>query len=264
MFRGKRFLNSRRTYATYAAGILLLLPGYHLIPDWRWSLLLIVCVGHGIDVLADILIDALRRRDTTQLILWIWIMMAAIAAPYTQLPAKLLVPAAPAMAILLVRQVQLVTPNSSRVFLGSATLVVSLLVGVLIVRAESTFAEMGRFGGRVAESQDPRVRNVWLDGAWGFQWYAQRAGARPLATTPPFPDSGDIVVAGQQAHILHQQFPRKTLIYRRVYDGHGFRVMSEGAGFFTNVIGPWPVVWGHREMGRVEVWRVDSAGLAKK
>jgi 4-amino-4-deoxy-L-arabinose transferase-like glycosyltransferase len=207
--------------------------------------------------LADVLGDAWRRRDRLQGFLGLWLLLAAAAAPYQHLPAKFLVPSAPAMALLIAR----FEPDRLRRYrpLLTTLAVLGLLLGVFIIRADSELAEIGREGGKIAATELRRGMRVWVDGAWGFQWYGIKAGAEPLAFTPPVPQPGDLVVFGTQGRVLHSRYPARTLVQRHLFDEAGGRVMSEGAGFFSNGFGPLPWVWGTEQLGRIEVWRVDSA-----
>ncbi|MEX2204985.1 MAG: hypothetical protein WEF50_02020 [Myxococcota bacterium] len=62
-----------------------------------------------------------------------------------------------------------------------ATRVAGVVLGLLLIRADAAFAELGRRA--AAELIEPNVRagwTVWFDGHWGCQWYAERAGARSL------------------------------------------------------------------------------------
>jgi hypothetical protein len=134
-------------------------------------------------------------------------------------------------------------------------------LGVLIIRADTSLAEIGREGGRIVGQRVKQAvhdgTKVWADGAWGYQWYAMEAGGEPLARTPPFPRAGDLIVTGLRPKGFRNA-PPMSLLARRIYASPGGRIHSDGAGFFNNRAGPWPWTWGVQEMGRIEVWRVDS------
>jgi hypothetical protein len=163
------------------------------------------------------------------------------------------------MAILLARKIRLPEWGQTRRIVLGAVSLTGLLVGFLIIRASAALAEVGREGGWIAAQQRRVHPTVWMDGGWGFQWYAMQAGAQPVATTPPFPGPGDVVVAGLQAKWIRDDSVNSTLLYRHVFDSPGGRVHSEKASFFSNRVRPWPWTWASGELGRIEVWRVDSA-----
>jgi len=258
--RRTRLLAPRQTPIAFGVGILLAgLAGNLSRDDWWWGVPVVLLTGLSAAVLCDIMADAIQRKDRVQAMLILWMLTGASAAVYVQLPPKLLVPAAPAMAILTVRRSGIGggVPLGERSLAG--VLGIALALGVLINKADAAQAEIGREGGRLVQQELRLGQRVWMDGAWGFQWYAMSAGARPLADSPPYPAKGDMIVAGLRARLVNSMQATKKLLYRRVFDAPGGRVQSEGAGFFNNHLGPWPWTWGRGEIGRLEVWRLDSS-----
>jgi len=254
---GRRFVRSRWALAGFVLGLLLALGSRPL--TWgQWTVPCVALVALSTAVLTDILGDALNRRDTTQMALGLWLLIAASAAPYAHLPAKYLVPSAPAMAILIARAARLSEGRRLQKMLLGGAAVGGLLLSIMIIRADASLAEIGREGGAVVADEVKHGERVWMDGAWGFQWYALQAGARAMTATPPMPEAGDVVVVGLMGHVA-QAIPRKTLLYRRIFDEPGGRVLSleTRAGFFSNTWGPLPWSWSHEELGRIEVWRID-------
>ena len=102
---------------------------------------------------------------------------------------------------------------------------------------------------------DPQ-KTVWMDGAWGFQWYAVAAGARPMTQTPPYPQAGDLVVVGPQGGQINL-LPRRKLIHIERFAATAGWVLGHGAGFFTNGHGALPWSFGPGDLGRIEVWRIE-------
>jgi hypothetical protein len=209
-------------------------------------------------VLVEILVDGWRRRDQLQFVCGLWLLIAAPAVVYHHLPVKYLVPSAPAMALLIARDLEL--KQRLRTFcLVSPVVAACVLLSVLIVQADAAQAEIGRRGGhliaeRVRGSPD---KKVWLDGAWGFQWYGMKAGASPMTTTPPFPQPGDLIVVGPQGKLTNKLAPRRTRLFVKDYNTRGGRVMQDGAGFHSNPTGPFPWSWGKSSRGKIEVFAVD-------
>jgi hypothetical protein len=214
-------------------------------------------VAFSTAVLAHIAGEAWETGDRTQIGLVLWIFIGASAATYVHLPPKLLVPSAPAMALVVARQLDFAGGLKRPLWVVGLPSVLCVVLGVLIIRADSAFAEVGRIGGRVVAESIRAHQKVWMDGAWGFQWYAMAAGAEPMAETSPRPRPGDVVVAGPHARLI-EGYRCKTLLWRRLFAMPGGRVLGDGAGFYTNLAGPWPWVWGDGEIGRIEVWRIDS------
>lgn len=228
-------------------------PNWELRPAVRQVIVAIVALSSG--VLGAILGDAVRRRDPVQLALWLLLVAAAPTALYVHLPPKYLVPAAPAMAILLVQALRGL--DLRRLWLRLVPCVgIGAVLAVLIIRADAAMAEVGRAGGlQVADAMRQGVP-VWMDGAWGFQWYAMQAGARPMTTGGVLPSRGDLVVVGPQGGRI-AQCPQRTLLRSQRFMSTVGWVIGHGAGFYSNVSTPLPWSWGPGELGRIEVYRID-------
>ena len=218
----------------------------------------------GFGVLWDILADAWSRKDGTQLILGIWLLIPLVALPYAQLPAKLNLAAAPAAVILVARQMSTATRWRAR-FVFGLTCGLGLALGVAILEADGAFAALGRRA--VAEFIEPNTRagaNVWFTPHWGFQWYAERAGARPMTITAPYPKPGDLIVNSRNTakgplvgKMIVERF-NLTLVARIEESAPGGRIMTEGAGFFGNTFGLLPWTWGKEPLDSITLWRVES------
>lgn len=212
-------------------------------------------------VLMDIAWDAIQRRDRVQLSLWLWLWLAAPVVIYFHLPSKYLLPSVPAAMILMVR----LLPHSSRTtarWLLPSMVAASALLGLLILIGVRDLAEIQRRA--VTDLIVPhlsRGERVWFSGHWGFQWYAELAGAKPVTLEPPLPEHGDIIVVSW-IDVLRfpNQWSARTVIQDMVYPGNGVgRVMDSkaGAGFFSNLWGYMPWVWGSGDTSHFEVWRVE-------
>lgn len=272
--RKQRLLQGRGRRVALAIGALLAL-GMKQDP-WALSLALAPITGLGALVLWDVLSlaweRAARTGDRVPLLLGIWLLIPLPTVWYEHLPPKYLLAAAPAMALLLalhLREAQARWPARAALLCGAA-------LGALILQADGAQAEIGRLGGAIAaeevaaqvkdraqaKTQVGGGRQVWLDGAWGFQWYAMEAGARPMTKGPPYPAPGDVVVQGPEGGrvIACRRLPRRRLIVKEA----GGRVIGHGAGFFSNGHGvlPWsfaPSQAGEApELGRIEVWSVQG------
>jgi hypothetical protein len=247
--RWKPMLRSPATWAALAAAATLVLACHtrtKFIPV-AWL---------GLAVVADVLIDASRRRDWTQLVLGCWLLVALPAAGYDHLPSKYLIASAPAVALLVAR---LGVAGGGRARLGAAAAVVAgVALSLLVLVADARSADVGRRAAR--ELIAPRVargERVWVNAGWAFVWYGMRAGAIPMADTPPYPAAGDIVVSSAAAPGVDlERFPRRSLLERRAETSRLGRVMSrrDGAGFYSNWYGLWPWTWRNGLLDDVTVW----------
>jgi hypothetical protein len=212
----------------------------------------------GLVVLVDIVESAWKSGDAVAVGLAAWLLLALPVILYVHLPSKYLVPSAPAVALLVLRALR----NHTLRWLPAVSVAVGAVVSVLILRANATFAELGRRAAReLVAAHVQKGETVWFAGHWGFQWYAERAGGRVLTTTPPVPAPGDGLVT---AHVIHtgevlQVVPHRQKIGMLSEAGFGGRTMSRsaGAGFFSNGWGFLPWSMGCDELERFEYWRVE-------
>ena len=256
--RGRAFLRPRRTAAAALLAFALGPGSGYFTLNVVWAVLLMIVLVHGIDVLLDIGLDAWRRGDRTQFALFVWMLIPAATATYVQLPSKLLILSAPAAALLVVRRYTTGSQNAGKEKVFVLMVACSIVLGIMLLRANYSLGEIGRDGGKVVRLHTSSGNRIWADGAWGFQWYAMEAGAIPLAASPPYPTAGDLVVTGIQSRVLAMTDVDRTLLSQKVYDRPGGRVHGDMAGFFTNHAGPLPWAWGTGEYARIEVWRLGS------
>jgi hypothetical protein len=212
-------------------------------------------------VLADIFWDAMQRRDRVQLALWLWLFVGAPVVVYIHLPSKYLLPSVPAAAMLVVRLVPDARTTAAR-WAIPATIITGAILGLCILLGIRDLALTQKRA--VAELIEPAIKQgerVWFAGHWGFQWYAELAGASPVTLEAPSPQPGDTVVVSQI------DFPRfahdwtgRRVIRRFCYaSGSVGRVMDFDArvGFFSSPYGYLPWKWGARESNCFEVWRIE-------
>ena len=253
--RGRRFWLSPLPYLGIAAAVAMIVQAGST--RWLW---IAPAAGLGIAVVVDVVLECVRERDMRVLALALWLLIALPIVVYLHFPSKYLVASAPAAAILAAAAV-LALPPPRAIAVGAALVTAGSLLGTLILQADANLAGLGRRA--VAELIVPRVaagERVWFNANWGFQWYAERAGATILTSTPPFPTPGDLIVSSQVTiyAIPIQTFPKRELLATVSDKSPGGRIISSelGAGFYSNGWGYLPWAWGSTEVDRFELWRV--------
>ncbi len=219
--------------------------------------------GLGLAVVADVLfrsIQSWRQRDPVPLLLCGWLLISLPVVFYVHLPAKYVGASAPAVALLVVRELDRLTPFRGRA-LGGCIAALGLGLGMLIMKADAHMVNYTRAA--VKELIVPQIaagKRVWFDGGWGFRWYALKAGAIPLATGQPLPLSGDMLVSARQDAGPMYLVPNRQLVRLLTDSTPGGRVMSQaaGAGFYSNGPGfgylPW--AWGRDPIESIALWEV--------
>jgi hypothetical protein len=229
--------------------------------NFYWSL--VPVAGVGAAALVDVFREARSRGRLQDLALACWLLIGLVALPYVQLPSKYLVASAPAAAILLARVAGRARGLVPRVALG-VTLVVGAALGLAIIRADAALSGMSKAA--VEKLIVPRVaagEKVWFVGHWGFQWYAENAGARPVSLTTQFPSAGDTVVVSATSSPsekvlkrLRNDFPYAIPLDRMTDTSDGGRVMNvrRKVGFFSNGHGALPWTWSRSPLDEFTVW----------
>jgi hypothetical protein len=130
-----------------------------------------------------------------------------------------------------------------------------------VIVGDTTLAESQRRA--VAERIAPAVRrgmNVWTGGQWAFLWYAEHAGAKALANTPPLPQFGDLVVLSRLDYYgRFDELPfQRELVSTRIDRRCAVFVLNRklAAGFYSNRFGFLPFALGCEEINRYDTYRV--------
>jgi len=209
-------------------------------------------------VLVDVARDAWRSRDPDRIALVLWLLAALPVSVYVHLPAKYLTISVPAMALLVVLDVRTRSALLRRSVLA-AWIVGGSALGLLILQADARLAAVGRLAAeRLVAPWVAAGRTVWYSGSWGFHWYAEAAGARPLGANPDGPRPGDYLVYSSYRAAAVGEDHYGRLIDNVVDSGPCGRVMDRGAGagFFTEGYGYLPWSWGTGEVDHYELWRL--------
>jgi hypothetical protein len=181
--------------------------------------------------------------------------------PYFHFPSKYLAPCAPAASILL----------ALRIFEGtrapkawSAAIVLSgAALGVMLLNADAAFAGLARRA--VAEAVAPQIQSghrAWYSGQWALTWYAEQAGAACLSIYPPYPEKGDVIVAGEieggDALVSHSGLSLRLLQTIQLTDPD-LRIMNPAAhaGFYSNAWGYLPWAWSSAPVNTYRIWSVE-------
>ncbi len=199
-----------------------------------------------------------RRLVEHTALLWYWLLIPLPTLVYFHFAPKYVLPALPAVAILAAHGLDGLKQRRAVLAVVAAA---GTVLGVAILRADARMA--GEARAAAAQLIRPRVEageRVWFAGHSGFQWYAEAAGASPLAIEPPHPAPGETLVAStvDEPGIL-------CFLPRVLLEEHGDmrpagRIMSRrvSAGFYSNIFGLWPWGWAPPDTTPFQVWRVSG------
>ena len=222
---------------------------------------LFVTIGVGILVLA--FADVLQHKTADSLLLFLWVFGTFVFAAMMNwtISARTFLPMAPAVIILLIRRLPVpalvaaaVTgrglPILSRKFSGLLQtvwwpLLPAALVSLLITIGDYKAANTAR---TAASQFQQRFRNesgtVWFEGHWGFQYYMQHWGAKPLDLQQHGLVPGDVlIVPVNNTNVSRKPAAPTIASFEETNYTQFFAItMSRevGAGFYSSKWGPLP------------------------
>lgn len=206
--------------------------------------------------------EAWRDRDGRFLALWAALHLAYLFLWSWTVASRFVLPLLVPVALLLVRGIARERPSRARL-VAAVAVAVSTVVGFAVLRADSFAGEIYRRAlPDIAVQARAEGRRGYFVGAWGFQYYAERAGFERLdarrAVRP-----GDLIV--QPYYAANNQLP--PTIANRVeqaadipapappFDLHTMN-LNVGAGFHASAFGPLPYVRAHLPAEGIKVWLV--------
>ena len=266
---------SRRIYV--AVFFVAFIPAYLWYPEWPWlqaclfalflttALLTIVKISQGSVRLWR---DSRAGKSTSEgvfwlasgtalsedskalmgvLFLWFWGILAACCLAFYSGSVRYAVLALP--PFLLLWQYALETGHSTRAArLALLSLALTLPYSLSIASADYRFAEVYREEpARILGGLGDRNQQIWYTGEWGFRYYMEKLGARPLTKTGVGPVAGDIIVKPNIALPWITLYDSEEFVglleQRHVDPGSAFRILDfqTSAGFYSSAWGILPV-----------------------
>ena len=232
-------------------------------PDKSWVAYFMA--GAGALTLVQLILSARQSKSPLRYTLVAWLFIALPVICYVHIAPKYLLASAPAAAILIAGL--LPEPRALRTLAHGLVIAASLTLGILIVRTDAAYAGLGR---RAAREVIPKVerykKTIWFAGHWGFQWYAQRAGAVGLSKSPPYPQLGDFLIVSTHSDGAALADDTSVVPGKRWVAGlpaaellaHG-RIAGEGAGFYSDTKGFLPWVWTREEeLDSFPMWEITK------
>jgi 4-amino-4-deoxy-L-arabinose transferase-like glycosyltransferase len=273
-----------------AAGAVSLVAGFSVSLGWvslgaalsprdfheRWAVVglqLAICIAAGISVLALAAADVWKRRDPGGLFLFLWVWGTFIFAGFLNWTnnARSVLPLIPAVGILLARRIEAVGMTASswlRVKLA-IPLIVSGVLSFWIGWADADMANSARSTAGLVASQcaeENRANGsatVWFEGHWGFQYYMQSLGARPVDLEHFEFRPGDFLVIPENGVTLFDVRPSflasRKVIETKMPSGIATVQGKLGAGFYSSDWGPLPFAIGRVPAERYVLLRFGPA-----
>ncbi len=273
-----------------AAGVVSLVAAFPISLGWvslgvavaprdfheRWAVVglhLAIFVAAGISVLALAAADLWKHRDPASLLLFLWVSGTFIFAGFLNWTnnARSVLPLIPAVGILLARRIEaagVTAPGWHRLKLA-IPLVVSGVLSFWIAWADADMANSARKTAALVaslcatEKGENSSATLWFEGHWGFQYYMQSLGARPVDMEHLEFRPGDFLVIPDNGVTLFDVRPRfvasRKVIETRMPSGIATMQGALGAGFYSSDWGPIPFAFGRVPSERYVLLRFGSA-----
>jgi hypothetical protein len=209
--------------------------------------------------------------------LLLWVVGTLLFASFLNwtVNARSVLPLIPAVGILLARRLEAAgglagkLPPSKLV----APLVVSVAVSLWVTWADASLANSARAAAQYVRDRvsAPGV-NVSFEGHWGFQYYMQGFGFKPVNYRDSLAGNGDLlVIPDNNTNVSVQSIPLRLVASRKAFAFHmhtGVTTINPylGAGFYSDAWGPLPYAFGpeHSSDGYTLLRLQDPADMHKK
>jgi len=269
------FLKSRKALISGIAIFLALLPLFYF---WvargltsRTDVIAVTVEGAlfatiGIGILALAVADLIQQKTADSLLLSLWVFGTFFFATMMNwsITSRTILPMAPAVVILLIRQFKSSAAVAAAVTGGKGLPILPLrtaaatwwpllpaaLVSLLVTAADYKLADTARLASRSFQN---RFRNeagtVWFEGHWGFQYYMEHWKAKPLDRSERRIISGDVLIVPLSNTNVSPTPPVPTTgpPEQVNYPQSWLATMSPEtrAGFYSSIWGPLPWIFAH-------------------
>jgi 4-amino-4-deoxy-L-arabinose transferase-like glycosyltransferase len=234
---------------------------------WLAAQLFLFALG-GVSLLGLVVSDVRRCGDADSWLLALWVLGTfAFAAIFNWTDsARAHLPMAPAVGILLMRQLD------RRVLSGPglpargrlAVLVPAVLVALSVTWADYRWAnEVRAVAVRMEQEVIALGRPTHFFGHWGFQYYLEEAGARPLDFLRDRAQPGDYLLVPRNNYLTPEEIDPSaaSLVGEYTHSGPSWVQTvspSRAAGFYDSEIGPMPYSFGRADPDLYRVFRVEK------
>jgi Dolichyl-phosphate-mannose-protein mannosyltransferase len=221
--------------------------------NWLFVIQAALFVAAGVVLFLLAAADLWRQKSADPALLFFWIAgtFVFVCVACWQMSGRYLLPMLPAAAILLVRRLELRKRLHDRNQIGPlwVPLGVSLAIALMAARSDFQLAGSTRDAALHIEKQaGPASHAVWFEGHWGFQYYMEELGAKPIDFWHvPFATHNDAIILPLENSCVFDP-PKEGIESWFEYDcdtSKWLTTMNQscGAGFYSGDWGPLPFVF---------------------
>jgi hypothetical protein len=236
----------------------------------RWGLVTQISLFalSGVMIIAIATLDLIDKKNSTSLLLFLWILGTFIFAAFVNWTTNIrsILPVAPAVGILFMRRVCNTRTNplfKDRTALPFFLLACSFLA-FFVTWADASLSNTGRSAAHeIAQNYGGRELPIWFQGHWGFQYYMQNQGGKPVDFKWPGLEKGALVVIPTNNSNV-RPLPSDISVIIGVVEHHPFRWISTmnslaGAGYYSSIWGPLPYAFGVSPPERYIIYKMTAS-----
>jgi hypothetical protein len=238
----------------------------------RWDLIISVSLmaATGISLLGAAWDEFRRNKGPDTLMLLLWILGTFFFAGFMNwtINARSLLPMVPAAGILIARRIEK-TQSCKRwgTLRYMVPLILSLMIAMAVAWADYAVADKARTAARISHNEYANDHKIWFEGHWGFQYYMQQYGHKPVDMKKRDISAGDmIVVPLNNINIIPLRDDlislKKVL---RLPSCQWLATMQKniGAGFYSHYCGPVPFLFGNIPPETYYLFEVNASTTKK-
>jgi 4-amino-4-deoxy-L-arabinose transferase-like glycosyltransferase len=202
----------------------------------------------GISLIVLAALDLHRRRNPDSFLLFSWIIGTFLFAGFINWTTngRSILPMIIPAGILITRRLELQTsPRRGKILPVTIPLALAFVLSFLVTQADVGLAYTAKSAAAQIHRSYGARQTVWFQGHWGFQYYMEQMGAKPMNFQQFQPNVGDVVVVPATNTNLAHLPPNWPLV--QTVDIPSLAWISTmnfqaGAGFYADVFGPLPFV----------------------
>jgi len=211
---------------------------------WGYAAQLAIYATAGIGIMALAVIDFLKRRDSFSVLLGIWVFGTLAFTVFFNwtVNGRSVLPMVPAVAVLLAREAAEGKPGTLRLWVPLA---LALAASLLVAGADYNLAGSARDAARtISAKYSSGPGRLWFQGNWGFQYYLEERGGRPIEWNNQRITSKDtIAFPFNNTGLRLMPIERFAVVEDLKYTPSRLvstMTLGPGAGFYASEWGPLP------------------------
>lgn len=233
--------------------------------SWIFVITLSVFAYAGMHIIAIFIFDLIKNPNCESFLIFLWSIGTLFFAGVLNwsINARSILPLAPIFGIVVIRRIdQFRSDPLFEIHTRSLTLVLlAVLMAYWVTSADQKFADSARkAASKIYETYRGNSGKIWFQGHWGFQYYMESLGGKPIDFRSSVLAPGDILVSpSNNSRVL----PVPSGLAEKIDEiiiptGSYITILNpkKGAGFYSDVFGPLPYAIGSESIERYLIYRV--------